>query len=320
MKKEFDVVHELDELVQLHRDTALSDEEFALAKARLISESHMSGDTDGENDLRKLATGEPTETSRTSAESSAAPSGDDSAVPVSLQSATPQLPSAIARPAIVGTASSKTRKYEIMAAILVVAMMGLVATLVLINGRPAGSGSRGSDSAIEQTEQTSASTVAWPPAPVVRAASAVASCTSPPSRDSAGNPVTYDPSNLLDGQLDTAWRCDGNGDNQQVVVDFGGARTVRTLGLVPGYAKVDSTDGTDRFIQDRRISAVRYTFDDGSSATQYFDTDNRSMQVINVSPRVTGRVAITILSSIDGAPINGQDPVNKIAISDATFS
>jgi hypothetical protein len=103
---------------------------------------------------------------------------------------------------------------------------------------------------------------------------------------------------------------------------FRAPHEVSTVGLIPGLAKTDPADGTDRYAQNRRIAAVRYTFDDGSSVVQRFDTSpgNRSVQSMQV-PRVrTAHVSLTILESVPGSPVNGQPAVDKVAVSEVAFS
>jgi hypothetical protein len=156
----------------------------------------------------------------------------------------------------------------------------------------------------------------------LRPDTALAQCVSQPSQDAGGHPTSYEPALVLDGHADTAWRCDGDGVGQTLEIRFGQAVDVDRVGLIPGFAKTDSSDGTDRYAQDRRIAAVQYTFDDGSTAVQRFDTDpgDRSLQTMPV-PRVrTARIDITILESVPGTPINGQPAVDKVAVSEVTFA
>lgn len=133
--------------------------------------------------------------------------------------------------------------------------------------------------------------------------------------------VTYGPENAVDDAPDTAWRCDGDGVGEQLEVSFPAQRTLTSAGLVPGYAKTDAYDGTDRYLQNRRISSVRYTFDDGSSVVQSFDTGTgRNLQTIALPNVSTSHVTITILGSVDGEATNGQPVSDKVAISQVAFT
>lgn len=152
--------------------------------------------------------------------------------------------------------------------------------------------------------------------------SASALCVSSTSNDAGGNRITYGPEQAVDGLPDTAWRCDGDGVGQQLEISFPELVTLAGIGMVPGYAKTDPYDGTDRYAQNRRISAVRYTFDDGSEVTQNLDTDasHRSPQLIALPGVSTGHVTITILSSVSGDRIGEQQPSDRVVISEVIFS
>src|SRR5205823_4102509 len=78
-----------------------------------------------------------------------------------------------------------------------------------------------------------------------------ASSTAPASHDAAGNVVTYQPSNVIDGDVETAWRTPGDGNGESVTLIFDNPVDVVKIGLIPGYAKTDPQTGVDRFFQDR---------------------------------------------------------------------
>lgn len=140
---------------------------------------------------------------------------------------------------------------------------------------------------------------------------ASASCQAASSVDAAGNPVTYKPAHLYDGDATTAWRCDGNGVGQRVTIELAEETAIGEVGLVPGYAKTDPDSGVDRYAENNRITRVRWLFSDGSSVTQRLDgsEDLRDLQTIRIPKSVTDQVVIEILSSTPG-------PRNTVAISD----
>ncbi|MGH3835971.1 MAG: hypothetical protein ACRDSF_09740, partial [Pseudonocardiaceae bacterium] len=82
------------------------------------------------------------------------------------------------------------------------------------------------------------------------------------------------------------------------------------------------SDGTDRYAQNRRISAVSYTFDDGSTVTQSLGTGalDRSTQTVSLPNVSTSHMTITILSSVRGEATGGQEPFDKVAISEIAVS
>ena len=117
--------------------------------------------------------------------------------------------------------------------------------------------------------------------PAVSAVSA--SCTRAPSRDSVGNPTSYEPARAVDGDPTTAWRCDGDGTGQHITLDLAGPARVTRIGLVPGLAKTDPGDGTDRYAQNRRIAQVRVSTDAGDvEAALETDAGDRQVQYIDV--------------------------------------
>lgn len=203
----------------------------------------------------------------------------------------------------------------------VVAVLVAVTALVVVrpwsaeSGPPAASGAGGVPAGL-------AAGGASLPRGASSSAHASADCMSAPSKDSAGNPTSYLPAYALDEQPETAWRCDGDGVGHQLTVDFGGPLTLTGVGIVPGLAKTDPYDSTDRYRQGRRISAVRYTFDDGSSATQELNTspDDRSVQSLPLTPVATRTLTVTVLSSVGGEAIGPLPPTDKVAISTLTWS
>ena len=154
--------------------------------------------------------------------------------------------------------------------------------------------------------------------PAVSAVSA--SCTRAPSRDSVGNPTSYEPARAVDGDPTTAWRCDGDGTGQHITLDLAGPARVTRIGLVPGLAKTDPGDGTDRYAQNRRIAQVRVSTDAGDvEAALETDAGDRQVQYIDVGA-TTRSVTVTILRSVPGAEQNGQAAVDSVAISEIVVS
>jgi hypothetical protein len=104
---------------------------------------------------------------------------------------------------------------------------------------------------------SASSSVAAPPL-IREGVQVTASSTAPSSTDAAGNPVTYVPTNVIDGNVQTAWRTPGDGRGQWVTLIFDNPIDVVRIGLIPGYAKTDPLTGANRFLQDRIIKAVVY--------------------------------------------------------------
>lgn len=158
---------------------------------------------------------------------------------------------------------------------------------------------------------------------LLASASVTTSCPSLGSgEDANGNRFTYEPEKVIDNLPDTAWRCAGDGVGQWLRIDFQSKATLAGIGIVPGFAKTDPHDLTDRYAQNRRISAVDYIFDDGSTVSQILDTSalNRSTQVISLPDVFTGGVTINIRGSVAGQVTGDKQPFDRIAISEFTVS
>jgi serine/threonine protein kinase len=133
------------------------------------------------------------------------------------------------------------------------------------------------------------------PATNVRPDSIEASGTAPPGIDSSGASITYEADNVLDGVDSTAWRTAGSGKGTRLVLSFGSPVLVTRIGLIPGYAKIDPNDFTDRFFENRRVLAVDYIFSDGTVKAQNF-TEIPQMQTTSVN-EVTEEIEILIAAT-----------------------
>ena len=143
-----------------------------------------------------------------------------------------------------------------------------------------------------------------PPVPsVLSPVSVTATCVAPPALDSLSQTVTYDPEHTLDGDPTTAWRCPGSAVGHRLVYSFAQPVTVTSVGLVPGYDKIDPADGIDRFTENRTVSGVAWSLDDGTSYRQDIPQPTRSMTVLEVTPDATSTtLSLEIVSTgNDGA-------------------
>jgi len=118
--------------------------------------------------------------------------------------------------------------------------------------------------------QSASLSVAAPPL-IREGVQVTASSTAPSSTDAAGNPVTYVPANVIDGNVQTAWRTPGDGHGQWVTLIFDNPIDVVRIGLIPGYAKTDPQTGANRFLQDRIIKAVAYQIPGLPNTPQTFE-------------------------------------------------
>jgi hypothetical protein len=131
-------------------------------------------------------------------------------------------------------------------------------------------------------------------------------------RDGCGQAITYDAAFTVDSNTATAWRTKGDGTGQRLEFTLPAATRVLQVGLIPGYAKVDSCNGADRFLQYRRILTVRWTFDGQGPIDQNL-SEKPSMQMAGVDATAT-HVSLEILRVTDGPQLDWT------AISDVTIA
>ncbi|MCY4727513.1 hypothetical protein NYO98_14595 [Nocardioides sp. STR2] len=115
--------------------------------------------------------------------------------------------------------------------------------------------------------------------------------TAPPTTDFDGNLVAYEASQMGDGNPATAWRTAGDATGGTITVTLAEPGVVTRVGLVNGYAK--KVAGVDWYPNNRRVVAVTWGFDDGSSVEQTF-AERPEVQRLKVPPVETATVTITI--------------------------
>ena len=135
------------------------------------------------------------------------------------------------------------------------------------------------------------------------------------STDACGNPTSYQPGFAVDGLNDTAWMAPGSGLGASLTIDLATPAVVQEVGLIPGYDKFDPCTGTDRFFDLRRVTSVRWTFDDGTTIDQAL-SPTPEFQTIPVGRYL---VASQITMSITGSTEPGIErldhtPVSEIAV------
>ena len=136
-----------------------------------------------------------------------------------------------------------------------------------------------------------------------------------PSQDAAYQTITYEAERAVDGRLDTAWLVEGSGINEYIHLDFGTPVRISSIQLVPGYAKVDPRDHTNRFFQMRRVLRVRFEFSDGSGKEEAFE-EKPELQSSTFKPIVSTFVRIVILetTSAPSDPVFDRTPISEIVV------
>jgi len=141
-----------------------------------------------------------------------------------------------------------------------------------------------------------------------------ATCQAPPGVDAAGAPVSYAASNTLDGVGGTAWRCAGSAVGQHLVFDFGRPVVLASVALVPGYDKTDPVDGTDRFGENRTVTAVTWGFDTGVVHRQDVPAPSRAMAEARLdAPMTTTRVVLEIAGTGNDGAIRDFTTISDVA-------
>lgn len=136
----------------------------------------------------------------------------------------------------------------------------------------------------------------------------------PPAIDSTGRPHAYEATNAVDGDVTTAWRCTGT-QGQTLAVSFPCSVHLATVGLDPGHDKTDP-DGSDRFAQNRKVTRVKWTFDDGTTVEQQV-RPQRGIQTLDVD--TAARTAtLTVLETIDGQPVTNRAGQTSAPFNDVT--
>jgi hypothetical protein len=137
----------------------------------------------------------------------------------------------------------------------------------------------------------------------------------PAGTDSAGNRTSYVLPHLVDSVPVTAWRMIGDGSGFSIVFRYSKPVTVAGLGLINGYAKTDPVSGVDRYVQERRITAVTWILDGGWSRAQTLDTADPSLQRIRLtSPVTTREVVLRIDATVPGDPEFDYTAISEVEI------
>lgn len=117
------------------------------------------------------------------------------------------------------------------------------------------------------------------------------------------------PGVLLDGTAETIWTCSGDGVEESITFQFGqpvdlvGVRLVAGNALDPGEAE-----------RERRITAVMWTFDDGSWVSQPLGNTTTLPQELRFPDTETLTVTLTIVAATEPA-----EDLDQVSISNVEF-
>ena len=147
----------------------------------------------------------------------------------------------------------------------------------------------------------------------------VASCTAPDATDSLGQPVTYQAGLVLDGKLDSAWRCDGDGIGATLTFTLPANTDLVRVAVFNGYGKTDPKSGELMYGQYRRVTSLTWRLPDGSWFDQELADNGSGMQQVELPEKVIGgEVVLTIRTST--APGWTNTPTrNAVLLSEVQF-
>jgi len=119
----------------------------------------------------------------------------------------------------------------------------------------------------------------------------------PATTDLDGQLVAYDARQMLDATPATAWRMAGDATGETITFTLRTPATIRRVGLINGYAKQVPSGASlvDWYPNNRRITAVEWTFDDGTVVRQDL-REKTKLQRLTVDPVATSTVQLRVLS------------------------
>lgn len=221
--------------------------------------------------------------------------------------------------------ASSTRSWVLPIVLLVLAMLAAASAGIWLATRDSGNGddvsgeptasAPASTTPSEQTDKPTPSPRSDGQTDLAPLAEVEGPAPVPPGLDLANNRVTYPATNMLDDNPESAYRIPGNATNSVITFRLPEKSTITEVGLVNGYAKVDTRGGStiDWYDRNRRILRVEWRFDDGTSVVQDLQS-TREMQLLEVDPVKTETIELTILAV--SPPGAGRLGKNVTAISD----
>lgn len=244
----------------------------------------------------------------------------------------PEPPPVVApAPAPAGHRSAPRRGAGLLAGIAVVAVLLVVglggAVLLLSDGDDdERADDRGSSSTPDESSDPPSPGDSSPPsdpqppdglADLASSSTAEVPSTRKPGTAVDGTPIRYDAAQMLDGDPATSWQMAGDGTGSEIVLTLAQPTVLSEVGLINGYAKTDR-DGRGREIDwyagNRRILAVEWTFDDGTTVSQELEDATPTLQTVPVEAVETSTVTLRLVEV--SRPGKGRDARDNTAISE----
>ncbi len=188
-------------------------------------------------------------------------------------------------------------------AILVVILLAVLASCL------GGSDDETSDTSGDRVATPETQEPAAPAVDLTRGTEISAPPAAPPTADLDGQLVSYGAGRMLDANASTAWRTAGDATGQVITFTLSQPSSVRRVGLINGYARQVPSGSSlvDWYPNNRRITEVEWTFDDGTVVRQDL-REKATMQRLTIEPETTQSVQLRLLSvTPPGASVLGRD-------------
>jgi hypothetical protein len=163
------------------------------------------------------------------------------------------------------------------------------------------------DGATDPTDPTDIASTATASAPVTRA----------PGQDTQGNQTSYDASNMLDGDPKTAWEMPGDGSGKVLTFTLAKQTHLSKVGLINGYAKTGKQGGqtVDWYGGNRRVLAVEWLFDDGTTLRQRLDeTTEPQTTKVDVTTKTVRLRLLEVSRPGKGKAARNMTPVSEVSL------
>ena len=202
--------------------------------------------------------------------------------------------------------------------LIATALLLVIGVLVAVAVRAGDSGGADDEEAAGKPTRTASGAGGAPGDGLARQSTVEVPASAPPNQDVTGRPTTYVGANMLDGVPETCWRMPGDGSGEEVTVTLPRATHLLRVGLINGYAKT-AQDAQGRSLDwyhgNRRVLAVEWVFDDGSTVEQDL-ADTTAVQSVDVD--VTTTTIVLRLVSVS-PPSTGPAGRDYTAISDLSL-
>ncbi len=194
-----------------------------------------------------------------------------------------------------GVKPARSRVWLLVGALLLAAVLGGgVVAAVLLLAAPRAEQPAPSSTAVPSTPAAPTSSAAPQAARAITPTAARAGCVAPDAVEANGQPVGYAPTNLIDRNANSVWKCNGAAVGQEIELQLPPGSTVSEVAMVNGYAAADPTTGAQRYPEYRRITTVIWTFPNQNWFRQTLVDGVPSTQTMTISPQQADSVRIRI--------------------------